>query len=87
MKNNKELSRYELEISGEIVYANYRREGNILHIDYVFAPEELRGSGAAGKLMEEVAKMAREEKIKINPICGYAVMWLKRHKEYGDLVV
>lgn len=87
MKNNKELSRYELEISGKIVYADYHLEGNVLNIDYVFSPEELRGSGAAGRLMEEVAQLAQKNEMKINPICGYAALWLRRHKEYGNLVV
>jgi len=87
MKNNQELSRFELEISGEIVYANYQYEGKILNIDYVFAPEELRGSGAAGKLMEEVAQLAKKDGLKINPICSYAALWLRRHKEYSDLAV
>lgn len=69
MKNNHELSRYELEISGQIAYANYRLQANILNLDYVFAPEELRGTGAAGKLMEEIAQLAKKNNLKINPIC------------------
>lgn len=86
MKNNISLSRYELEINGQIVFANYRTQGNVINVDYVFAPEELRGSGAAGKLMEEIALMAKKEKKKINPICSYAALWLGRHKEYNDLI-
>jgi hypothetical protein len=87
MKNNSSLSRYEIEIDGQVVYANYRVEGEVINIDYVFAPEELWGSGAAGKLMEEIALMAWDKKMKILPICGYASVWLRRHKEYLDLMV
>lgn len=87
MKNNSSLSRYEMEIDGHVAYANYRIDGEIINIDYVFAPEELRGSGAAGKLMEEIARMARDKKMKILPICGYASVWLRRSKEYRDLMV
>ncbi len=87
MKNNTELSRYELEIDGKIVYANYHVKVNILNIDYVYAPEELRGSGAAGKLMEEIAQLAQKNKMKLNPICGYAATWLRRNKQYQDLLV
>lgn len=86
MKNNKELSRYELEVDGHIAYANYRIDANILNIDYVFAPEELRGTGAAGKLMEEIAQMAQKEKMKIIPICGYAAVWMRKHRQYHDLL-
>ena len=87
MKNNSSLSRYEMEIDGHVAYANYRIDGEIINIDYVFAPEELRGSRAAGKLMEEIARMARDKKMKILPICGYASVWLRRSKEYRDLMV
>ncbi len=87
MKNNQNLSRFELEISGHIAFANYRLDKKILTIDYVFAPQELRGTGAAGKLMEAISQMAKQENLKIIPVCGYAVAWLKKHKEYSDLVV
>lgn len=86
MINNKEFSRFELEIDGHVTFATYLLEGKILTIDYVFAPEELRGTGAAGKLMGEVAEFAKKENLKIIPICGYAAVWLKKHKEYHDLI-
>jgi predicted GNAT family acetyltransferase len=86
MKNNTSLSRYELEISGLTAYADYRVDNNILIIDYVFAPEELRGTGAAGKLMAEIAKEASSKQMKIRPICGYAAVWLRKHREYHDLL-
>jgi uncharacterized protein len=86
MKDNLEKSRFELSIENHIAYANYRLNEKTLIIDYVFAPEELRGTGAAGKLMEEIAQKARVENLKITPICGYAAVWMKKHKEYHDLL-
>jgi predicted GNAT family acetyltransferase len=86
MKNNSHLSRYELIVDGHVAYANYRLMGKNLFIDYVFAPEELRGTGAAGRLMEEIAKDARAKELKITPICSYAAVWLKKHKEFHDLL-
>ena len=55
-------------------------------IDYVFAPPELRGTGAAGRLMEGVVADVRSRNLKITPLCGYAVAWLKRHSEAADLL-
>jgi len=86
MKDNASQSRFELSIENHIAYANYRLNEKTLIIDYVFAPEELRGTGAAGKLMEEIAQKARAENLKITPICGYAAVWMKKHKEYHDLL-
>ena len=86
MLDNKKLSRFELTVDGYIAYANYRLENKILFIDYVFAPQELRGTGAAGKLMEEICQFSVKENLKIKPICGYAAVWLKKHKEYHGLL-
>ena len=36
--------------------------------------------------MEEIAQLAKKNNLKINPICGYAAVWLRKHKEYHDLV-
>lgn len=85
--DNPSLSRYELKEEGHVAYADYKRQdGGILAIKYVFAPEALRGSGAAGRLMEGIAVIARSEDLKILPICGYAAAWLRKHKEHHDLI-
>ena len=72
-------SRFEIIVNGEIVFANYRLEGKVLYIDYVEAPVALRGTGAAGLIMQEIKNHAHEQALDIIPICGYAASWLKRH--------
>lgn len=86
MRDNSELSRFENIIGDQVVFANYRREGDVVTIVYVEAPPELRGSGAAGALMQDIAEDARAKGYKLYPICGYAVAWLRRHEEYNDLL-
>ena len=79
-------ARYEMDEQGATSYADYRREGDRLYIDYVFAPPALRGTGASGRLMAAIAAQAREQHLRITPICGYAAAWLKRSREFGNLV-
>jgi len=78
--------RYEIVEDGQTVYADYRRQGERLYIDYVFSPVALRGTGASGRLMAAVAEKARGANLRITPICGYAAAWLRRSREYADLV-
>lgn len=78
--------RYEMDEAGATSYADYRRTGDRLYIDYVFSPPELRGSGAAGRLMSALSADARDKGLKITPICGYAAAWLKRSHEFRDLL-
>jgi predicted GNAT family acetyltransferase len=84
--DNTAQRRYELAVDGHTAYADYRRDGATVFINYVFAPEELRGTGAAGRLMQDIVERARGEDLKIVPICGYAVAWLRKHPEYKDLI-
>lgn len=77
--DNAGRSRFEYQIDGSVTFADYRRENGVLYIDYVEAPPALRGTGAAGKLMEYIVTRAREEDLQIVPICGYAAAWLRRH--------
>jgi predicted GNAT family acetyltransferase len=84
--NNTAKSRFEYHVGDAVVFANYRRKENVIFIDYVEAPVELRGSGAAGKLMGYIVKTAQQNGFKLHPICGYAASWLRRHPEYQDLM-
>ena len=78
--------RYEMDEEGLTSYADYRRDGQRMYIDYVFSPVPLRGTGASGRLMAAVAADARAKALKVTPICGYAAAWLRRSSEYRDLV-
>lgn len=78
--DNAAQSRYELVIDGHTAYADYRKAEGTLYIDYVYAPHELRGTGAAGRLMEGIVAAATQDNLKIVPICGYAAAWLGKHK-------
>ena len=78
--------RYEMDEAGLTSWADYRRVGERLYIDHVESPPALRGTGAAGRLMAALAADARAKGLKITPICGYAAAWLRRSKEFADLV-
>jgi predicted GNAT family acetyltransferase len=68
------------------VFADYAVQGDTRVILHVEADPNLRGSGAAGRFMQALAEHARAEKLKLAPRCSYAVAWLKRHPEFGDVV-
>ena len=83
---NEAEKRYEMPFGHLVVYANVRKEKNTLYINYVFAPRELRGKGAAGEFMRQLMDVVRAEELKAVPVCGYAASWLGRHSEYQDLI-
>ena len=86
LRDNTAASRYELDIDGEIVFANYRKSGNTLTINWVESPPALRGTGAAGRLMKLLGQEAESKGWNIVPVCGYAAAWLRRSPDYRKLV-
>ena len=79
-------SRYEMDEEGLTSWADYRRSGDRLYIDHVESPMALRGTGAAGRLMAALSADAHARSLRLMPICGYAAAWLRRSKEFADLV-
>jgi predicted GNAT family acetyltransferase len=86
MRDNKDAHRFELEIDGGVVFANYRRGETSVLITHVEAPMRLRGAGAASRLMQEIATDARETGVKLAPMCSYAAAWFRRHRNFADVL-
>jgi uncharacterized protein len=83
---NSEQGRFELDLGGKVVFACYARHGSMLIIPHVQAPPPLRGTGAASQLMAGVMEIARSEGLKVRPFCSYASVWMRRLREYHDLL-
>jgi predicted GNAT family acetyltransferase len=78
--------RYEMDEAGLTSWADYRRADGRLYIDHVESPPALRGTGAAGRLMAALSADVRAKGLRITPICGYAAAWLRRSKDFADLL-
>ena len=73
------------EVLAETTYV-YMANGEV-DIDHTFVSPVLRGQGAAGKMMEVVAKQLREKGLKATATCSYANAWLLKTKEqYEDII-
>jgi predicted GNAT family acetyltransferase len=84
--DNTARSQYELPVEDQIVFARYRRTGDTVAILHVESPVALRGTGAAGRLMQGIVELARQNNEKLVPLCSYAAAWMKRHPETADLL-
>jgi predicted GNAT family acetyltransferase len=84
--DNAASSRFELHEDGAVAFADYQLRGNLVVVPHVEAPMALRGTGAAGRLMEGMLTLIRERGQKISPLCPYAEVYIRRHPQWGDLV-
>ena len=86
VQDNVEASRFELDCgSGQIAFAPYRREGDVLTVPYSEVPRALRGKGFGEKLILGLLAQARAEGLKVRPLCSFVDAVMRRHKEYSDL--
>ncbi|SFZ86605.1 hypothetical protein SAMN02983003_3795 [Devosia enhydra] len=58
----------------------------VISIDHTFVPESHRGQGIAEALMNAAIASARADGLKIRPLCSYAVLQFRRHKDWADLL-
>lgn len=86
VRDNRALSRYELDAQGGVAFATYRRDGGTLLITHTEVPTALRGGGIGSKLVEGVMENARAQGLKVRPLCGFARRVIMQHPEFQDLV-
>lgn len=80
-----ERQRFEQDVDGGTVNASYRLRDGAHALVHVEADEELRGTGGAGRFMEALIQYARDNSLKLAPLCSYARAWSKRHPEANDV--
>lgn len=83
--DNAARHRFELSENGALAYADYELKDGVMVVPHVVADPALRGTGAAGRLMEGVLAAVRAKGWKIDPVCPYAEAYLRRHPEHADL--
>lgn len=85
VRDNPEKQRYELAAPGGLVFADYVRRDDTLLITHTETPPALQGQGLASKLVRGMIADAREQKLRIKPLCSFVVDYFARHPEDGDI--
>jgi predicted GNAT family acetyltransferase len=86
VRDNKTKGRFELDVEGEIAFANYRRTPSAVIITHTETPRALRGRGVASRLVEGALELIRSDGQKVIAGCGFVVDYLHKHPEHADLV-
>lgn len=85
-RDEADQSQFVQDFDGGRVWADYSISDGVHLILHVEAELQLRGSGASGNFMLHLAEFARTNSLRLKPICGYAVVWFKRHPDYADVL-
>jgi predicted GNAT family acetyltransferase len=86
VRDNPERSRFELDVEGQVAFANYRRDGGIVNIVHTEVPQALNGKGYGSDLVRGTLDLIRARGQKMRPLCGFVRFFIREHPEYADLV-
>lgn len=85
--DNEAGKRYEIAVGDQVAVLTYTRrvEGRIAFV-HTLVPEALEGHGLAAKLTRFALDDAQAKGLAVIPLCPYVVSFIRRHREYADLV-
>jgi predicted GNAT family acetyltransferase len=86
VRNNTDDDRFESDVPGGLAYIDYIIDGNEITFTRTEVPKEAEGKGIAGQLVSAAMAFAREANSRVIPQCSYVASWLKRHREYDDIL-
>ncbi|MBC9933441.1 GNAT family N-acetyltransferase [Chitinophaga qingshengii] len=86
IQQNTTKHQFETVVDGHTAFIVYKLfPGGIAYI-HTEVPPELEGKGIASQLAKYVLDYARENHLKVKPLCPYVHAYMKRHPEYNDLL-
>ena len=85
VRDNTERHRFELDADGHVAYSNYKRAERVLTILHTEVPKALEGRGIGSALIRGILVAARNQGLKVHPVCAFAKAYIERHPEYADL--
>ena len=84
---NETASRFEASVDEQLCIADYRLQGKVMVMPHTVVPPSLQGRGIAAELVRAALEWARAEGLKVEPVCSYVALYMRRHPETQDLLV
>jgi uncharacterized protein len=82
-----ERKRFEVTVDGEPAgFLVYRTKPGLLALIHTEVEDRFEGHGLGGRLARFALDRAREQGLAVLPFCPFVNDWMKRHREYVDLV-
>lgn len=79
--------RFEILQGDEVVgFLQYHRRPGLIALTHTEVGEAHEGEGLGGELVRSVLDRARDERLEVLPFCPFVNGYIKRHREYVDLV-
>ena len=78
-------NRFETWIDGQLSKLDYMLDGDTIVMTHVGVYPEQRGQGVAGKLTQVALEYAKENSLRVIPMCPYIAAYIHRNPQYIEL--
>jgi uncharacterized protein len=86
VSHNDEAHRFEATVDGLRALLTYRLFPDRIVLQHTEVPAPLQDHGIAAKLTRTALDFARANHLRVVPLCPYVSSFLRRHREYHDLL-
>ncbi|MGB8982924.1 MAG: GNAT family N-acetyltransferase [Anaerolineales bacterium] len=83
--HNEAENTFEVQIDGRLSRLDYMRDGRNFVITHVGVHPDFRGQGLAGRIMDAGLEYARQNSLRVIPMCSYAASYIRRNPQYAEL--
>jgi uncharacterized protein len=83
--HNESNHTFEVWIHGHLSKLDYIQDGKNFVITHVGVYPELRNQGIAAKIVEVGLEYAKQNSLRVVPMCSYAAAFIRRNPQYIEL--
>ncbi len=84
--HNPEAGRFEIEIEGQLAILKYEMQPGKMVCTHTEVPEALGGRGLGSRLAKAALEHARQNGLKVWPLCSFVAGYIQKHPEYQSLL-
>ena len=86
VRRNDDRNRYELTVDGQTAVCEFNRLTNAVMFTHTEVPEKLEGQGVGSTLVRGALDDVRAQGLQVVPLCPFVAVFIRRHREYMDIV-
>jgi uncharacterized protein len=86
IEHDASLGRFSALVHGHLCVCDYRLRDGVMFMTHTEVAPELEGQGIASELVRAALAFAREQGLKVRPLCSYVQAYMRRHPEVQSLL-
>lgn len=88
VEHNESAKQFQVKLDGgDMAFVEYMLAGEWIVFTHTEVPEKYEGMGIASKMAKTALDYAMEKGLKVQPLCPYINMYIRRHPEYQPITL